>query len=99
MALFKVGDRVRVLEEVRGFCSSTVGLVGRVEAVDGSALPVLVYFDNGGSDWGRHEELELVVDVPVESGTMAHIKEQLEAQLNYHKEQSTKIAAALALLK
>lgn len=100
MALFQVGDRVQVtFGDVRGFCDSSRGLIGTVEGVICTNLPVLVMFDNGVSDWGRHEELQSVIDTPVESGTMTQIKEQLEAQLNYHKEQSTKIAAALAALK
>lgn len=100
MALFQVGDRVRVTSgNVSGFCDSSRGLIGTVEEVDDTYLPVLVYFDNGESDWGRHEELQSIIEAPVESGTMTQIKEQLEAQLNCHKEQSTKIAAALAALK
>lgn len=72
---FKVGDRVKVIKHTgRGFDSDVLRKVGTITRTDSTSLPVLVQFDDGEEDWGKFEELELVVGVDVTT-----LKQKLEA--------------------
>lgn len=72
---FKVGDRVKVIKHTgRGFDSEVLRKVGTITRTDSTSLPVLVQFDDGDDDWGKFEELELVVEVDVTT-----LKQKLEA--------------------
>lgn len=78
---FKVGDKVVVARrDFHGFERSRVGKVGHIERTDDTSLPVLVRFEDGETDWGTFEELDLFnaggAAVAVKTGT---IREKLEA--------------------
>lgn len=61
MALFKVGDRVRVISADGGFYPFYVGRTGTVEVDDGGSLPLYVRFDGiEDYDWGRYDEVVLL---------------------------------------
>lgn len=68
---FKVGDRIRIIED-NGFDSDSVGKVGVIEVDDKTSLPLLVRFEDGESDWGKYSDVELIVEIPT-----ASIKEKL----------------------
>lgn len=64
MTTFKVGDRVRIVND--DFCYGHVGKTGVIRVDDLSGLPYLVKFDDGHTtnEWFRPQDLKLVTPVP-----------------------------------
>jgi len=79
---FKVGDTVKIARINGGFERYYLNMVGKIEYIDHSHLPVKVAFvDEDGDDdhdWGRFEELELVVpqSAPIDATS---VRQKLEA--------------------
>lgn len=71
---FKIGDTVKIVSAGNGFESQYRGRTGTIEQIDGTHLPVQVVFEDGGSDWGQFEELELVEEI-----NAITVREKLEA--------------------
>lgn len=102
-----VGDRVVYrLARPTGVIMGGGKVKGLTRTEGGSIILLWVEGHPAGlSEWNFRKGLRDVerfqkdVDRPPEPCKMSHIREQLEQQLAYHKQESTKIAAALALLK
>lgn len=83
---FRIGDKVRIAHNNRGFYGHNVGRTATVAAFDhGSGLDVYVTNIEGGrrgrDDWGHVSGLELVVDakVPTPAQEQATIMQRLSA--------------------
>lgn len=58
---FKVGDKVRVVKDtLEGEMEGYTGVFTRYDHHDDSLLNYYVEFDDGGENWFREEELELI---------------------------------------
>ncbi|MEQ5430479.1 hypothetical protein [Providencia huaxiensis] len=58
---FKVGDKVRVVKDtLEGGMEGYTGVFVRYDHHDDSLLNYYVEFDDGGENWFREEELELI---------------------------------------
>lgn len=103
----RAGDRVVYRLARPGGQIMGGGLVNSTTLTEGGHV-LLLWVDghpNGLSEWNFRKgyrdvnRFQKVVDSSSEPCKMSHIREQLEQQLAYHNQESTKIAAALELLK
>jgi hypothetical protein len=75
---FKVGDTVKIARINGGFERYYLNMVGKIEYIDHSHLPVKVSFPDDDFDWGRFDELELVVPQSAPIDTTS-VRQKLEA--------------------
>ncbi len=61
MTKFKVGDKVRITEDL---FPRLIGKVGQIIKDDGSIIPYLVVLENGEGCWKHAENIELLKDSP-----------------------------------